>query len=102
MHCVAVEVHRNVDRLIAQAHDSSCAATERYRPHASAGGVVSGGGLAAALASPVRSDDRRGGEIPTLFQVVVDEVLQQNLIHIWPMRGAGDGEVIIDQVSNGP
>ena len=78
------------------------AAAKGHRPDASAGGVVSGGGLAAALASPVSRDDRRGGEIPTLVQVVVDEVLQQHLVYIRPVLGAGDGEYVIDQGSEGP
>src|SRR6266566_6646279 len=102
MHGVAVEVQREVDRLIAETHNASYAATKWHRPDASARSVISGGGLAAALASPVRSDDGPGVNVPTLFQVVGDEVLEQHLIYIGPVSGAGNGEYVIDQGSDGP
>src|SRR5258705_7056550 len=102
MQGVAVEVYCDIDGLIAETHDTSGAAAKGYRPHAPGGGVVPIGGFAGGLAVPVRGDDWRGGEIPTLVQVVVDEVLEQHLIHIWPVCGPGDGEDVVDQGSDGP
>src|SRR5260370_6111118 len=102
MHGVAIEVQREVDGLIPEAHDASYTAADGHRPHASAGSVISGGRFAATLASPVRGDDGSGVNVPTLLQVVGDKVLQQHLIYIGPVSGAGDGEDVIDQRSEGP
>src|SRR6202166_1021683 len=70
---VAVEAHLDVDGLIAETHDSSGPTAKGYRPHAPSGGVVPIGGFTGGLTVPVRSDDWRGGEIPTFLHVVVDE-----------------------------
>src|ERR1700692_3730149 len=102
MHGVAIEVQREIDGLIPETHDPSNHTAKGNRPHASACCVVSGGRFTATLASPVRGDDGSCVNVPTLFQVVCDEVLQQHLIYIRPVWGAGDGEDVIDQGSDGP
>ncbi len=102
MHGVAIEVQREVDGLIPETHDASYTAADGHRPYASAGSVISGGRFAATLASPVRGDDGSGVNVPTLLQVVGDKVLQQHLIYIGPVRGARNGEDVIDQRPDGP
>src|SRR5260370_7021779 len=102
MHGVAIEVQREVDGLIPETHDASYTAADGHRPYASAGSVISGGRFAATLASPVRGDDGSGVNVPTLLQVVGDKVLQQHLIYIGPVSGAGNREDVIDQRTDGP
>src|SRR6516225_80493 len=58
---VAVEVDRDVDGLIAEAHDASCAAAEGDGPDAAAWVVVAFGQVAAGPSVPVGGEDWRGG-----------------------------------------
>src|SRR5258705_11902071 len=98
---VAVEVQREVDGLISETHDASYTTADGHRPHASARSVISGGRFAATLASPVCGDDGSGVNVPTLLQVIGDKVLQQHLIYIGPVSGAGNGEDVVDERPNG-
>src|ERR1700693_6212150 len=66
---VAVKLRGDVYRLESELHDSSYASAERHDP-----GVIAGG-------SPVGGDDWRGGEVPTFFHIVVDEPLEEELVH---------------------
>src|SRR5258705_5640914 len=102
MDCVAVEVHCDVDRLIPETHDASRTTAKGHRPHASAGGVIPRGRFACGLTMPVRGDDRRGGQIPTLLHVVVDEVLQQHLVYRRAVSGTGNGPDVVDQRTYSP
>lgn len=68
--CIAVELSREVDWLVPEFHDASDTAAERDSPDIS------------ATRFPIRGDDRLHGDVPALFQVVVNEILQQHLIYI--------------------
>jgi hypothetical protein len=70
MHSVAVELSENADGLRPELRDPSDAAAKRHRPQVAAAGL------------PVGGDDGRHPNEPAFFQVVVDEVLRQELIHI--------------------
>ena len=69
MHSVAVELSNEAHRLRPELRDPSDAAAKRHRPHVAAAGL------------PVGGDDGRHRDEPAFFQVVVDEVLRQELIH---------------------
>ena len=60
---ISVELCGDVHRLESDLHDSSHSAAEGYGPHAP------------ARRSPVRSNNRRSGELPALLHVVVHEPL---------------------------
>ena len=80
MDSIAVRLNADVHGLHSQFHDSSDAATEWDRPHATAGS----GGV------PVGGDDGLRGQKPTLFHVVVDEVLEKHLVDVGTAAAAGD------------
>ena len=87
MHCVAIGLNADIHWLKSKLHDSSYAATEWHRPHTPARrGRV-----------PVGGEDRLRGEVPALFEVVVDEVLQQHLIDVRAAATTGDRPYIVDQ-----
>ncbi len=69
MDSISVELRGDVHRLESELHDSSYAPAEGNRPDAP------------ARRSPVGGDDWRGGEIPALLHVVVDEPLKKELVH---------------------
>src|ERR1039457_4226029 len=69
MHGIAVELRGEVYWLESKLHDSSHTPAKGHIPH-----VI-------VAASPVGSDDGRGFEVPALLHVVVDEPLQEELIH---------------------
>ena len=69
MHSVAVELSKEAHRLRPELHDPSDAA-KRRRPHVAAAGF------------PVGGDDGRQPDEPAFLQVVVDEALLQELIHV--------------------
>jgi hypothetical protein len=83
---VAVKVCRDVDWLIAETHDATNAATKGYSPSASWWCVITVGGLAACLIVPVCRDDWAAIYVPTLLQVVGDELLQGHLVDRRAMR----------------
>src|SRR5208282_6853545 len=84
---IAISLNADVHRLKSKFHDSSDAATEWYRPHASAGrGRV-----------PVCGEDGLRGQVPALFHVVVDEVLQQHLIDVRTASPTGDRPDVVDE-----
>src|SRR5258708_22964042 len=70
MHSVAVELSNEAHRLRPELRDPSDAAAKRHRPHVAAAGF------------PVGGDDGRRRDEPAFLQVVVDETLRQELIHI--------------------
>src|SRR5580658_2578690 len=70
MNSVTIELKPDVDRLRSQPHDAADAATQRHHPSASVRGL------------PVSRDRWLPGEVIALRQVVVDEVLQEELIHV--------------------
>jgi len=51
---------------------------------------------------PVRCHDGPTRQVGAFIQVVVDEVLQQHLVHIRSMRGTSDGEHVVDQDPDRP
>src|SRR5260370_37633598 len=68
MHRVAEELHIPIDGLIPKFLHSSKTPTEGYGPDVAARGI------------PVGGNDRRCGDIPSLFQVAGNEVLVQHLV----------------------
>ena len=90
MDCVAVELKSNVNWLSSQFHDAADAAAERHNPAKIIGGV------------PIGSDGWLPREIPPLLQVVVDEVLQQELIHIWQIGMPRDRPDVAGQSPESP
>jgi hypothetical protein len=66
---IAVKLYCQVDRLGSQPHDSPDAAAKRHDPSA------------AVCGSPVGRESGLPGDILTLRQVIVDEVMQQELIY---------------------
>src|SRR5271154_3432714 len=90
MDSVTVELEANVDRLGSQFHDASDAAAERHDPSAAVGHF------------PVSGEGGLPGEIPTLLQVVVDEILKQKLIHVGQIGMTGYGPDVVHEKSQGP
>src|SRR5713101_5393838 len=70
MQSVAVELSEEAHRLRPELRDPPDTAAKRHRPHVAAAGF------------PVGGDDGRHRDEPAFLQVVVDEVLHQELIHI--------------------
>ena len=70
MYRVSIELGSEGDRLESKFHNSSNTTTEGHYPSTATGSF------------PVRRKCRLPGEVPALLQVVIDEVLQQELIHI--------------------
>src|SRR5580704_16424372 len=68
---VSVELKSDVDRLRSQPHDAADAAAQRHNPSAAVRGL------------PVGRDSWLPGEVIALRQVVIDEILQEELIHVW-------------------
>src|ERR1039458_4076290 len=87
MHGVAVDLCGEVHRLETKLHDSSDTAAEGHIPH-----VI-------VATPPVGSDDGRSFEVPALLHVVVNEPLQEKLIHrgFIAIRMAGYRPVVIDE-----
>lgn len=90
MHGINVELCREVHWLKPEFGDSTDASPEGHRPDIFAGCL------------PVGGEDWRRGDVPTFVQVVVDEVLQQHLVHIWTASRSSDRPNIVDQGSNCP
>src|SRR5208337_2145714 len=90
MHCVAIELTCDIDGLESDLHDSSHATTEgNYR-------------LVTARGTPIGGDDRRGSEVPPLLHVVVDEPLQQHLVHHCPLVWPSHRPDVVDQCAKYP
>src|SRR5271169_4667968 len=70
MNSVAIKLRGKRYGLVSEFHDSSHPAAKGHRP------LVATGGL------PVRGKRGLPSDVPTLLQIVVDEILQQELIHI--------------------
>ena len=83
MHCVAVELPGHTHRLEIYLHESSQSAPERHRPDVS------------TACLPVGGDDGRNVDVPALFHVVVDEILQEKLVNTWTRTGASDRPNIV-------
>jgi len=62
-----------------KAHDASDTASEGHGPHAATIGVIPICRLSAGPNMPIRGDDRCTTDVPALFQVIVDEILQQHV-----------------------
>ena len=77
-------------RLGAQAHDAPEAAAHGHHPSSTVGSL------------PVSGESRLPGEIVTLLQVVVDEVLQQKLVHARQVRVAGYAPHVVRKEPEGP
>jgi len=90
MHGIAVSLNVDIHGLKSKFHDSSHAAAERHRPNASTG----------CSRVPVGCNDRLRGQIPALFQVVVDEVLQQQLIDVCTAAATGDRPDVVDEYAH--
>src|ERR1700733_4558582 len=88
--------------LWSEAHNTSDAAAERDCPPASWRSVITFCSVAAGLVMPVCCNDRATIDIPALFQVVSDEVLQCHLVYRWAMPGTGNGPHVVDQESDRP
>src|SRR5579871_1776315 len=71
MGCIPEKLCLEIHRLVPEFHDSSNPAPQGHRPNIS------------TPRFPIGGDDRLPGEIPALLQVVVDEVLQEHLVHIF-------------------
>src|SRR5882762_3085677 len=71
---VAIKLQAEIYRLESEFHDSSYAATQWHRPHVTAACI------------PIGGDSGLPREIPPFFQVIVDEVLQQELVHVRQFR----------------
>src|SRR5271170_503751 len=67
---IAIGLNADIHRLKTKLHDSSDPAAEWHCPHAPA----------RRRRFPVGGEDGLRGQIPALFHVVVNEVLQQHLI----------------------
>src|SRR5215469_11833706 len=79
---VAVKINSDVDRLRAEASDASGAAAEGDCPAATGGRVVAARGVERSIVVPVGGDYWAACEEPAFFEVVIDEILQQELIDV--------------------
>src|ERR1700678_3719758 len=98
---IPVKLHRPVYWLKSQSPDLAYASAERHGPCAP-GNVVPSRRIDGAGRIPVRRHDWPTRQVIAFIQVVVDEVLQQHLVHIRSMRGTGDGEQVVDQNTDRP
>src|ERR1700685_158671 len=89
---ISVELCGDVHRLEFDLHDSSHSAAKGHCPDA------------AARRSPVRGDNRRGGEVPALLHVVVDEPLEEELVYrrLIEIGMTGDRPYIVCKKPNRP
>jgi len=90
MHRVAVELSGNRHRLESDLDQSSEPTPERHSPDVS------------TACLPVGSDDWRNVDVPTFFHVVVNEVLQQELIDLWPLTSTSDRPNVVGKESERP
>ena len=90
MNGVAVKLCGQRNRLRAEFHDPSDAPAEWHRPSI------------AVIGFPIRRQSGLPRNEPTLFQVVIDEVLQQKLIHVRTAAGPRHRPDIIRQYPQRP
>src|SRR5580698_30395 len=90
MNGVAVELKSKVHRLRSQFHDASNAAAQRHDPSTAVGHL------------PVGGDGRLPSEVVALLQVVVDEILEQKLIHVGQIVMAGYRPNVVHEKTQGP
>src|ERR1700722_3476783 len=101
MDCVPVKLQGPVYGLKSEPPDLAYSSTEGNRPRAP-GNVVPSCCVDGASRSPIGRHDWPTRPIIAFVQGVVDEVLQQHLVHMRSVRGAGDGKYIIDQDTHCP
>ncbi len=87
---VAVELNPDVHRLESELRDSSRATAKRHYPSTTIGTF------------PIRCKGGLPTEIPTLAQVVGDEILQQKLVHVGQVGMTRYGPDIIEKRPNRP
>ncbi len=87
---VVEDLHRQVHGLPAPACDLAEAA-----PHGNRPAIV-------AVRLPVGGDDRHRGHIPALLQVVVDDRLEQELVHIVGIVVTREGPDVLDEHAQNP
>src|ERR1700745_3816090 len=90
MNCVAIKLCGKSYRLESKFHNSPPTAAKRHYP------------LTATRSFPVRGEGGLPSDVPALLQVVVDEVLQQELIHTGTTARSGYRPHIVDQHAQGP
>src|SRR6202034_3330025 len=90
-----------VYRLKSEPPDLAYPSTERHRPRAP-GNVVPSRCVGGTGRIPVGRHAWPTRQVIAFAQVVVDEILQQHLVHIRPMGGPGDREQIINQDTQRP
>ena len=90
MHRVSIELRGHTHRLEPDLHESSQPTPDRHRPDISTTGL------------PVGGNDWRDVNVPALFHVVVDEVLQQELVYTWTRSSTGDRPDVVSEDSERP
>src|ERR1017187_7654834 len=87
---VAKELKLEVRGLEANLHDSAETASERQRQ------------IVAVAGSPIGGDDGRGGDVPAILHVVVNEVLKQKLIDRRTAAATGKRPYIVGESADNP
>src|SRR5580658_3645678 len=90
MNSISVELKSEVNRLRSQPHDAADAAAQRHHPSAAVRGL------------PASRDSWLPGEVITLRQIVVDEVLQEELIHVGQIGMTGNRPDVIYKEAHRP
>src|SRR6202161_1269038 len=101
MDCVPVKLHRPVYWLKSESPDLTYASAERHGP-GTPGNVVPGRRVDGTGRIPVCRHYGPTRQVIAFIQVVVDEVLQQHLVHIRSMGGTSDREHVVDQNTHCP
>jgi len=90
MNSVAIKLRCERDRLVPDFHNSSHSAAKRHGPSVAIGSF------------PVRRQSWLPSNVPALLQVVIDEILEQELIHIRAAARARHRPDIVRQNSQSP
>src|SRR5215472_5143456 len=90
IHSVPVKLRCEVHWLEAQLHHPAHTAVKGNRPHVAAAGP------------PMRGDDRRRRDVPTLLDLVSDEVLVQHLVDRRAASRTRHGPYVIHQIAQRP